>query len=62
MPGFWSALAGAGKLVIVEENATAQLAQLAHRFGIEVDEKVLRFDGRPFTPDELQGRLREVIS
>jgi 2-oxoglutarate ferredoxin oxidoreductase subunit alpha len=56
-----SALSGVRKLVVVEENATAQLAELAHRFGIEVDGKILRFDGRPFTPDDLRSRLTEVI-
>ena len=56
-----SALSGVSKLVVVEENATAQLAQLADRFGIKADKKILRFDGRPFTPDELRSRVTEVI-
>lgn len=59
--GLKGALNGVGNLVVVEENATAQLAQLAGRFGIAVNEKILRFDGRPFTPDDLRERLTEVI-
>jgi 2-oxoglutarate ferredoxin oxidoreductase subunit alpha len=57
-----SALAGVSKLIVVEENATAQLAQLVDRYGIRVDDKILRFDGRPFTPDELRSRIEEVIA
>ena len=59
--GLKSALAGVRNLVVVEENADAQLAQLVRRFGIEVDKKVLRFDGRPFTLDDLRNSLTEVI-
>jgi len=46
------ALAQANRLVAVEVNATAQLATLirAHT-GREVDDKILRYDGRPLTPE-----------
>ena len=52
------ALSGARRLVDVEGNAMAQFAFLlrAHA-GIEVDQKILRFDGRGFTPDYILGRL-----
>ena len=55
------ALAGVTKIIAVEENATAQLAQLAENHGIAVAHRVLRFDGRPFTPDDLRARLQEVL-
>ena len=56
-----AALAGVKKLIAVEENATGQLADLAERYGIRADERVLKFDGRPFTPGELGERLAGVI-
>lgn len=56
-----AALAGATRVIAVEENATAQLAGLAHGNGIGVHDTVLRYDGRPFTPEDLALRLREVI-
>ena len=59
--GMKRALDGVTNLIDIEENATAQLAQLAGRFGIAVTRKILRFDGRPFTPDDLRSRLTEVI-
>jgi len=56
------ALEGAGRVIAVEENATAQLATLAGQHGITCQEKILRFDGRPFTPELLGEKIREVLS
>jgi len=56
------ALEGAGMVIAVEENATAQLATLAGQHGIVCQEKILRYDGRPFTPDFLRDKIREVLS
>jgi 2-oxoglutarate/2-oxoacid ferredoxin oxidoreductase subunit alpha len=56
------ALEGAGRVLAVEENATAQLATLAGRHGIVCQDKILRYDGRPFTPDLLLEKIREVLS
>jgi 2-oxoglutarate ferredoxin oxidoreductase subunit alpha len=56
------ALEGAGKVIAVEENATAQLAMLAAQYGIICQEKILRYDGRPFTPEFLKEKIREVLS
>ena len=55
------AMAGVRKLIAVEENATAQLAVLAGRYGITADEKILRYDGRPFLPDDLLVKVQEMI-
>jgi len=55
------AMAGVRKLISVEENATAQLAVFAGRHGITVDEKILRYDGRPFLPDDLLVKVKEMI-
>jgi 2-oxoglutarate ferredoxin oxidoreductase subunit alpha len=54
------ALAGAKPVVIVEENALGQLQMLCARNGIPVDRSVRRYDGRPFSIDELERRVREV--
>ena len=55
------ALEGAGMVIAVEENATAQLATLAGQHGIVCQEKILRYDGRPFTPEILREKIREVL-
>jgi len=55
-------LEGAGLVIAVEENATAQLAALAGQHGIVCQEKILRYDGRPLTPDLLRDKIREVLS
>ncbi len=45
-------LGGAQTLIDVEGNGTAQFASLLYgQTGIEVDKKILKYDGRPFTPE-----------
>lgn len=56
------ALEGAAQVIAVEENATAQLAALAGQHGIICQDKILRYDGRPFTPELLGEKIREVLS
>ena len=42
----------AGKVVIVEGNATGQFAKLIRReSGFEIKRRVLRYDGLPITPE-----------
>jgi 2-oxoglutarate/2-oxoacid ferredoxin oxidoreductase subunit alpha len=55
------ALAGVKRLIVVEENATGQLAAVARQYGIPSDARVLKIDGRSFTPDELYERIQEVM-
>jgi len=55
------ALEGVTRLIVVEENATGQLADLAKGNGILVHDLILRYDGRPFTPGDLAVRIREVL-
>jgi len=55
------ALTGVTRLIAVEENATAQLATIAGQHGIVVDKRILRYDGRPFSPDDLLVKVKEVI-
>jgi 2-oxoglutarate ferredoxin oxidoreductase subunit alpha len=58
---FREALKGIEKLIAVENNATGQLARLIKTYGISVDDTILKYDGRPFTLDELETTLREKM-
>jgi 2-oxoglutarate ferredoxin oxidoreductase subunit alpha len=57
---FKDALKGAKSLIGVEVNATGSLSRLLLRYGIHVDDTILKYDGRPFTVDGLQRRVEEV--
>lgn len=52
---------GAKRIICVENNATAQLAQLVNMHGVKVDEKILKYDGRAFFVDELEERIKKII-
>jgi 2-oxoglutarate ferredoxin oxidoreductase subunit alpha len=54
------ALAGAKPVIIVEENALGQLQMLCARHGIQIDRSVRRYDGRPFSIEDLERRVGEV--
>lgn len=58
---FKEALKGVELLIAVENNATAQLVKLINLYGLKADKKVLKYDGRPFSIDELESRLKEVL-
>ncbi|MDD1655046.1 MAG: 2-oxoacid:acceptor oxidoreductase subunit alpha [Methanomicrobiales archaeon] len=55
-----AAFAGADRVVAVEQNTTAQLARLAAAEGIGVHDRILKYDGRPFSLEDLEARVREV--
>jgi 2-oxoglutarate ferredoxin oxidoreductase subunit alpha len=45
---------------VVENNATGQLARLIRsETGKEVDDKILKFDGRPFTPSQIVEQVKK---
>jgi 2-oxoglutarate ferredoxin oxidoreductase subunit alpha len=51
-----------GKTVVIENNATAQLAGLIRReTGRKVDHTILKYDGRPFSPKYIVSHLTEVL-
>lgn len=56
-------LLGKSKRIIdVEQNATGQLAALIREHtGIEIKEKVLKFDGRPFFPEDIVESIRRTV-
>lgn len=54
------ALAAANRLIVVEGNATGQLAGIIRQFVDTTQiESILRYDGRPFMADELAAKLRD---
>ncbi|MDD1695537.1 MAG: 2-oxoacid:acceptor oxidoreductase subunit alpha [Methanoregula sp.] len=56
-----NAVKGVKRLIAVEENATGQLAALAGQHGIVVDEKILQYDGRPFSIGDLREKISEMV-
>ncbi|MBN1933114.1 MAG: 2-oxoacid:acceptor oxidoreductase subunit alpha [Anaerolineae bacterium] len=53
-----AALVGAHKRIAVEVNATAQFATLLRACtGIEMDGRILKYDGRPLSPEEIVKEL-----
>lgn len=55
------ALGGVKKLLAVENNAKGQLAGLMRKNGFKIDREILKYDGRPFTADELERSLNKVM-
>ncbi|MCL5408577.1 MAG: 2-oxoacid:acceptor oxidoreductase subunit alpha [Candidatus Omnitrophica bacterium] len=53
------ALKGVSKIICVENNIDGQLASLVKYYGITVDRKILKYDGRPFTADELINKIKQ---
>ena len=59
---FKKAMTGVEKLIAVENNATGQLAKLIIEHGFKADRSVLKYDGRPFSVDELQAKLTTITT
>lgn len=59
---FRHALSGVKRLVLVEDSAFGQLSMLIAGYGFSMDAEILRYDGRPFSVDELEARVREVLA
>ena len=58
-----SALDNHTKSVVVENNATAQMARLVRReTGHKVNGNILKFDGRPFSPQYIVNELKKEVS
>jgi 2-oxoglutarate ferredoxin oxidoreductase subunit alpha len=55
-------LSEAKRVYTVENNATGQLARIIRgETGQQVSGEILKFDGRPFSPADVLGRLRELV-
>jgi len=49
-------------LILIENNYSAQLGSLIReKTGIEIKDKILRSDGRPFTVDEIYNKLKGML-
>jgi len=53
-------LRGVNKLISVECNSTGQLSILLSQYGIKVDKQILKYDVRPFTPEDLEIKLKKL--
>ncbi len=55
-------LSGFSKMLLVENNSTAQLGQLIQMVtGIEIKEKLLKYSGRPMYPEEIIERIGTLV-
>lgn len=63
LPGQTAAyLKKAKKTVIIENNATSQLGKLIKlHTGIDVDKRILKYNGLPFSVEEVVGRLKKIL-
>lgn len=58
-----STLKTARKTLIIEGNSTAQMALLVRQeTGIQFEHQLLRFDGRPFYPEDIMIKVKEILS
>ena len=56
------ALLGVERLLSVECNSTGQLARLAGFYGIETQDRILKYDGRPFSVEDLLAELGRALA
>ena len=56
------ALKGVEKLVLIETNATGQLGKVLNHYSIKVDKEILKYDARPFFPDEILKNIKNQKS
>jgi 2-oxoglutarate ferredoxin oxidoreductase subunit alpha len=58
-----SALSKGTKSIVIENNATAQMANLIRReTGYRVNGTILKSDGRPFSPQEIVDRMKKEVT
>ena len=58
---FKKAIGAAKKIISVENNATGQLGMLVKSRGINIDGEILKYDGRPFSVDELEEKVKKLL-
>lgn len=57
---FKEAIKGGMRIISVENSATGRLREHISRYGINIDKEILKYDGRPFSVDELEDRIKKV--
>jgi 2-oxoglutarate ferredoxin oxidoreductase subunit alpha len=55
------ALSGVDRCIVVEDSTTGQLPQILACHGIRVHHTILKYDGRPFSVEGLEQKVREVL-
>ncbi len=56
------AIKNSRKVLLVEQNISGQLGNLIEeKTGIEIKEKFLKYDGRPFNPEEIARKIKQLI-
>ncbi|MBS3074981.1 2-oxoacid:acceptor oxidoreductase family protein [Candidatus Pacearchaeota archaeon] len=51
----------ANKVILIEQNVTGQLGRLIReKTGIKIENRILKYDGKPFTSDELKGEIQKI--
>lgn len=58
---FKEAIKGGMRIISVENSATGRLREHISRYGINIDKEILKYDGRPFSVDELEDRIKEAL-
>ena len=60
--GFPTALPNEARILAIENNYTGQFANLFHfETGLPIFQKILKYDGRPFSAREIVRRVKEVL-
>ncbi len=54
-------LKGVNKLISIEANSTGQMTKLLKNYGIKVNDTILKYDGRPFTSQEIIKKLKTKL-
>ena len=55
-------LLNANKIIMVENNASGQFANLIRReTGVEIKNRILKYNGAPFSVEEVATRIKEVL-
>jgi len=55
------ALKGVKKLISIEGNSLGQMEQVLRCYGIKPDNRILKYTGRPFLPEEIEEKLKKII-
>lgn len=58
---FQEALKGVKRIICVENNATGQLIRLIKGYGFNAGEGIFKYDGRPFSVDELEEKVNKLL-
>ena len=52
----------AKKIILIENNVTGQLGRLLReKTGLKIEKKILKYDGRPFTSNELKDEIKKIL-